>query len=106
MPTERPTPDHSDTLWSTETDIYWQSATAYDAVLSFSKALEENHPFPSRGKIAASLANTRFAVDGATGIVKFDDNGDRIGAVGLVKVLPAATTSGESQYQFTPVFSD
>lgn len=97
-------PNDPNVLW--ETDANWTSAMAYDAVRAFGKALEIHHPSPNRTKIANSLSNPRFSMDGATGFVKFDNNGDRIGgSVKLLKVLPLDPNSPVGgQHHFQPIF--
>ncbi len=98
-------PDQANSLW--DTDIHWLSAMAYDAILTFGKALDENHPSPTRTGIGVSLAADRFSIDGATGIVKFDNNGDRIGHAKLVKLLPTdAADQDDERYDFQPIFSE
>lgn len=96
----------NNSLWDTN-DIHWISAMAYDATMAFGKALRENHPSPTRTNIATSLSSARFSIDGATGIVKFDNNGDRIGTARLVKLLPTnAINQEDAQYDFQPIFSE
>lgn len=99
-------PNRADVLW--DRDVNWISAMAYDAVHAFGKALEANHPSPNRANIANSLRNPRFSIDGATGFVKFDNNGDRVGdSVQLLKVLPVDPNNPRGgQYDFQPIFFD
>ncbi|WP_066423464.1 bifunctional serine/threonine-protein kinase/ABC transporter substrate-binding protein [Anabaena sp. 4-3] len=61
------------TLWKIDNfpnnkEITWRTATSYDAVLVFSKALQEK---PTRLGIRQVLTKSNFYVNGATGVVRF-----------------------------------
>lgn len=79
-------------------DVNWRTAMAYDATIAISEALRRD---PSRDGIAAAFQAADFAVQGATGTVRFLPSGDRNQPMQLVEVEPSDRTG--FGYAFTPV---
>ena len=79
-------------------DINWRTATAYDAVKALAAGLNND---PSRQGIQETLSQSDFAIDGASGTVKFLASGDRNSPMQLVIVQPGNRSS--YGYDFVPV---
>ncbi|MEH2323704.1 MAG: bifunctional serine/threonine-protein kinase/ABC transporter substrate-binding protein [Nostoc sp.] len=90
----------SQILWKIDpTDITWQTATTYDAVLVLSKALKAD-PDPTRIGIQKTLAMPKFSVTGgATGVIQFQGSDRHNGTIAIVAVRPKCNSSG---FVFTP----
>ncbi|MBD1910904.1 MULTISPECIES: ABC transporter substrate-binding protein [unclassified Leptolyngbya] len=78
-------------------DINWRTATAYDAVIAIVEGLRAN---PTREGIDTTLRNSSFAVEGATGSIRFLASGDRNLPMQLVKVAPGSRSG--FGYDFVP----
>ena len=84
-------------LWQT-LNMSWRAALAYDAVAVVTAALEQQPQ--SRFELQQRLSEKDFQASGATGLIEFDDNGDRSnGAVELVQV----TQQSDESYDFQPI---
>lgn len=79
-------------------DVNWRTAMAYDATKSLSAAIANN---PSRQGIQQTLSDSNFALEGASGTVKFLASGDRNHSVQLVTVRPG--NRSPFGYDFVPV---
>lgn len=86
----------SRSLWGA--DVNWRTAMAYDATQVFIKALTQS---PTRQGVKDALNASSFAVEGATGQVRFLPSGDRNQAMELVRVKPGQRTG--FGYEFVPV---
>jgi branched-chain amino acid transport system substrate-binding protein len=86
-------------LWQSRTNLTWRSATAYDAAIAIIKGLEQSDG--SRTGLQKILSQTKsFTVSGATGEVRFQDNGDRQGSdIILIQVQP--DTQLANRYRFS-----
>ncbi len=82
-------------LW--EGDVSWRTASTYDAVIAIAAGLQEN---PSRDGLKASLDNSNFSVNSATGPINFLPSGDRRQVDRLV-LVENGTRSGTG-YDFVP----
>ncbi|MEM9907522.1 MAG: ABC transporter substrate-binding protein [Cyanobacteria bacterium P01_D01_bin.44] len=71
-------------------DVSWRTAMAYDAFVALGLAREQA---PSREGIQATLAETNFSVQGATGEVHFLPSGDRNRAAQLVQIQSGQRSS-------------
>lgn len=78
-------------------DVNWRSAMSYDAAQALIAAMGQN---PTREGIQQALANPSFAIQGATGTIRFLPSGDRNQAMQLVTV-EAGNRSGYG-YDFIP----
>jgi branched-chain amino acid transport system substrate-binding protein len=68
--------EKADTLWHSRANLTWRSATAYDATKAIIKGVEQSDG--SRTGLQKILSQTKlFTVSGATGEVRFQNNGDR-----------------------------
>jgi branched-chain amino acid transport system substrate-binding protein len=76
-------------------DVNWRTAMAYDATNAIIQGLKQAK---TRQGLQAALADSRFAVNGATGQFGFE-HGDRQGEILLVKIKQAKSDRGNS-YQF------
>ncbi|NER33047.1 MAG: ABC transporter substrate-binding protein [Oscillatoria sp. SIO1A7] len=84
-------------LWQT-LDMSWRAALAYDAVAVVTAALEQQPQ--SRFELQQTLLEKDFQASGATGLIEFEDNGDRSnGAIELVQV----TKQSDESYDFQPI---
>lgn len=84
-------------LWRT-LNMSWRAALAYDAVAVVTAALEQEPQ--SRFELQQRLSEKDFQASGATGLIEFEDNGDRInGAIELVQVIQQSDES----YDFQPI---
>ncbi|MGK7876295.1 MAG: ABC transporter substrate-binding protein [Xenococcaceae cyanobacterium] len=82
-------PVKAEQLWGGP--VNWRSVAAYDAVLVIAAALEKQDGHPSREQIHTALSDPSFAINGASGRVRFTPEGDRESdsAIGvLVQVQP------------------
>lgn len=79
-------------------DVNWRTAMAYDAAQALIAGLESN---PTRAGIQQTLSASGFAVEGATGTIRFLPSGDRNQAEQLVIIEPGSR-SGYG-YDFVPV---
>ncbi|MEO0768860.1 MAG: ABC transporter substrate-binding protein [Cyanobacteria bacterium J06649_4] len=79
-------------------DVNWRTATAYDAVQALAAGLSRA---PNREGLAAALADTSLAIDGATNPIRFLPSGDRNQPSQLVEVVPG-TRSGTG-FDYEPV---
>jgi len=79
-------------------DVNWRTAMAYDAAIALGDALRAN---PSRTGISQALRDPGFAVEGATGTIRFLPSGDRNQPMQLVEVEPSDRTG--FGYAFSPV---
>ncbi|NJO72717.1 MAG: ABC transporter substrate-binding protein [Leptolyngbyaceae cyanobacterium RM1_406_9] len=86
----------SRTFWGG--DVNWRTAMAYDATQALIAGLETN---PTREGIRQTLNVSGFAVEGATGTIRFLPSGDRNQAAQLVIIEPGSR-SGYG-YDFVPV---
>ncbi len=82
-------------LW--EGDVSWRTASTYDAVIAIASGLQED---PSREGLKASLDDSNFSVNSATGPINFLPSGDRRQVDRLVSV-ENGTRSGTG-YDFVP----
>lgn len=92
-------PKQSARLWG-GAEVNWITAMSYDATLAFAEAMKRNVNV-TPNTIQKTLANDSFAVTGATGTVRFLDNGDRNGKAQLVEIRP--DSSSRSGYDFAPI---
>lgn len=79
-------------------DINWRTAMAYDATKALIAAIGQN---PSRLGVQEALSSSDFAVEGASGAIRFLPSGDRDRAVQLVQVKKGTRSS--SGYDFVPI---
>lgn len=79
-------------------DVNWRTAMAYDATQALIAGLQSN---PTREGIQQTLSASNFAVEGATGAIRFLPSGDRNQAEQLVIIEPGSR-SGYG-YDFVPV---
>jgi len=79
-------------------NVNWRTAMTYDAAIALIDALQAN---PTRAGVQSTLRNPGFAVDGATGTIRFLPSGDRNQPMQLVEVVPG-DRSGYG-YDFVPV---
>lgn len=84
-------------IWKTS-NINWRTATAYDAVMAFAKAIKEK---PTRPGIQQALANPSFSTNGASSSIRFLPSGDRNQPVQLVMIKPGKR-SGYG-YDYVPI---
>ena len=63
--------------------VSWRTATSYDATNVIISAMKQAE---NRTEIINVLHNPQFSIEGATGTVKFDNNGDRITKPVIVQV--------------------
>lgn len=91
-------PDSSRSLWGAE--VNWITALTYDATQAFIEAMKMSTNV-NRRSIQEALASDEFRFEGATGNVRFRQNGDRQGRAQLVEVLPDERSS--YGYDFVPV---
>ncbi|MEM8810737.1 MAG: receptor ligand binding family protein, partial [Cyanobacteria bacterium P01_G01_bin.38] len=79
-------------------DVSWRTAMAYDAFVALGLARTQA---PSREGIQATLAETNFSVQGATGEVHFLPSGDRNRAAQLVQIQSGQRSS--FGFDFIPI---
>ncbi|MGG6294535.1 ABC transporter substrate-binding protein [Leptolyngbya sp. AN02str] len=79
-------------------DVNWRTAMTFDAVMTLAEALKQS---PTREGLMTTLRSPGFAVEGATGTVRFLPSGDRNQAMQLVMVQPG-NRSGYG-YDFYPL---
>lgn len=85
----------SDKFWSA--DVSWRTALAYDATQALIEAIKKE---PTRSGVRKALLSN--SIDGASGKVQFEENGDRIKApVQLVKIVVDPKNQGK--YKFQPI---
>lgn len=103
MSKNRDFPKHAEQLWGGP--VYAQTALAYDATRSFVRALQLLPEEPTRQSIRNALAAPDFAVDGATGTVQFEENGDRRDPPQVIIQALQCSTSGDRtpQIQLFPL---
>jgi branched-chain amino acid transport system substrate-binding protein len=82
-------------LW--KGDVSWRTASTYDAVMAIASGLQTD---PTREGLKASLDNSNFSVNSATGPINFLPSGDRRQVDRLV-VVENGTRSGTG-YDFVP----
>jgi ABC-type branched-subunit amino acid transport system substrate-binding protein len=100
-------------LWG-EGKLTWRSATAYDALLTVVQHLPINHDFEGvgvnfvqgrillRDKINSALRGAdAVGINGVTGEIRFDENGDRISP--QTEIVAVTWNSEEQRYKFVPV---
>lgn len=93
-------------LWRTR-KVAPVTATSHDAALVFHSALENlaNPNNPSRMDILDQLRST--SVEGATGLIKFNNKGDRIGDhVEFVHIVTCKNASSKMLVNFAPISSN
>jgi branched-chain amino acid transport system substrate-binding protein len=88
-------------LWTT-TSVNALTALSYDATLALTKALEKENN-PTRINILEHLKSPDFLVTkGATGTIKFDENGDRKNpSVEFVRIVECRTD--KLDFAFVPI---
>ncbi len=95
----------SEELWRAE--VNWRTAMSYDATKALVEAIErvrKNNKQPTPERIAEELGLEDFVVKGATGKVKFSDNGDRQNPnIQLVKIV--SDSGSEHGYNFEPIIT-
>lgn len=98
--------DDALTLWRTR-KVAPVTATSHDAALVFISALENlaNPNNPSRMDILNQLRST--SVEGATGLIKFNNKGDRIDPhVEFVHIVTCKSASSKMLNNFAPISSN
>ena len=63
-------------LWQTQS-VNWRTASSYDATKALVEGLIQLGNQPTREDLKKVLSSPNFSVEGATGIVEFNSNGDR-----------------------------
>ncbi len=92
--------DTSQTLW--KADVNWRTAMSYDATMALIEGLKNN---PTRKGLAQTLRSQNFMAEGATGMVMFNQSGDRMGdrnrRIQLVKIKAKGSKSRSGfHYEF------
>ncbi len=90
-----PFPNNAAKLWGGQ--VSWRTAESYDATQAIISGLKQSN---TRNGLQEALSN-RLRAYGATGTIKFLPDGDRAGAVMLVRVDPG--NKSDTGYDFVPL---